>query len=219
MKLPFLHTLTQNRKKRADALAEAKLAREERNRKLDELHAELQAKVQQSKNELKELQTMHEKYHPVDATEEIQKKTIFDKIKKQKVIIEVDDGERQKEYNAKVIDGIYITWKQGRTKFKKIIASQPRRYERSAAFGLWYDRGIKYYILKHAETTKDPKQGSFNVRQIKHSMRLMKAIQDAEMHQEMAKATKGKNKIELYFIIAIIIISVVGIMASGGYFK
>jgi len=219
LKIPYLSDSLERRKLQ---IQEKKLSLEERNNSLANIRAELEEQIKKDKKALEELRHEREKIkslNPIDATDEVTKRTRMDKIRKQKVEIEVSDTERTITYSAKIEDGIYITWKEGRTKYKKIIATPAKRFERPVAFGLWYARGIKYFIKKHADATHNPDASTFELRQVKFVLRMVQAVKDAEMHNEMAKATKGKTKEALYFIIALVIVSVVGILGSGGYFK
>jgi len=140
------------------------------------------------------------------------------RIGKQRIEIEVIDGERTGFFPAKIIEGYWIEWKEGKETYKKIIGTKPRTFEYKTF--IFWRRGLKYYIKRNAEVTHEPDASAFVLPQAKFAMRIVAAVIKAETFVEIAKATSGKNTKELIiFIAAIVIMGIAGIAGTGGYFK
>ncbi len=144
----------------------------------------------------------------------------LDKIRSQRIELEIKDNERSVIVRAKVIDGYYIEFKYQGKKQKKIIASAPVTFEYEfIPFVIWR-RGLKYYMLAHEESTCTPFSTVPKLTQAKIALKVMRAISEAETWIEIAKATKGTDRKQvMMFLIVIGIISIIGILAAGDYFK
>jgi len=140
------------------------------------------------------------------------------RIGKQRIEIEVLDGERSSFYPAKIIDGYWIQWKDDNEVHKKIIGTRPRTFEYKTF--IFWRRGLKYYIKRDAEITHEPDASAFVLPQAKFAMRIVAAVIKAETFVEIAKATRGKDRKELIiWLVAFVILGLGGIAGSGGYFK
>lgn len=212
--------ITKSRSKRKEE--KERLEQEKKQNQLDreKFDENLEKKIVESEAKLENLKQQFITYSPIDSTGLVQKRTQLDRIRPHKLEIEVSDGGMASTYNAKVVDSFYIQWKQGRTTFKKIISTPPKKYERALIPIIWWKRGLKYYIKKGAEATHDPDASAFDLAQAKFVMKLVEAIAKAETFQEIAKATRGHDrKQQLIFVAGMVIIAIAGIAGTGEYFK
>lgn len=151
----------------------------------------------------------------IESTKYIEKQGRF---KKQRIEIEVIDGERASSYTAKIIEGYWIQWKEGRQEHKKIIGTLPRVFEHKIF--IFWRRGLKYYIKRNAEVTHEPDAAAFILPQAKFAMRLVKAVIEAETFVEIAKATKGQDrKIMTMWMVLVGFMGLLIMLGTGGYFK
>lgn len=185
--------------------------------------AELETKIDASEQEIAELQKKKDELDNamkigIDSTEDTRKKTTFDKIRKLRTEIVVQDHGRDKTYRCET-DGYFLRWREGIKKQEIIIATRPREHETEMIPIIWYRRSLRYYVKKGEKTTHYPNIG-FKLPQAKYAMDLVDAVTEAKTFQEMAKATKGTDRKQLMmWLIAIIIIAIAGIAGTGGYFK
>ena len=209
-------------KRRTQKKAKAELARQRTLRK-EQFSAELTKKITDQKLEIKAQQKQMatlEQSGAVFSTDFIRKKSKLDKIRAQRIEIEIRDGERSTITTAKVVDGLFIEFRYKGKKQKKIIATKPTIFEYPLIPVLWWRRGLKYYILAYEETTCLPFSTVPKLTQAKLAMGMVGAVAKYKMWYEVARSTQGSNRKELMlWLITIGLVAIVGILASGDYFK
>ncbi len=102
----------------------------------------------------------------------------------------------------------------------KLLLPSPVTFEYEFIPYLLWRRGLKYYILANQETTCLAFSNVPKIVQAKIVMKMVRAVAEAETWVEIAKATKGTDRKQLMmWLLAITIISVVGLLVAGDYFK
>jgi len=177
---------------------------------------EQKLKVQNYLNDIQEIQN----YGAVYSTDTVTKKGRMDKIRAQRVEIEVKDGERVTTMKAKVVEGYFIEFRYRGQKQKKIIVTRGIPFEYVFIPFFSWRRGLKFYILAHEEMTCNAFSTVPKLTQAVLAMKIFKAVKEAETWVEVARATKSTDrKVLTMWLVTIGIISIVGILAAGQYFK
>ncbi len=193
------------------------------NQKLKDESRSLETKIANYKDDMEDLkQEMQqlERTGAIHSTDLTSKRGRLDKIRAQRLEIEIRDGERSTYAKAKVVDGFYIEFRYKGKKQRKIIATNPVTFEYEFIPYLLWRRGLKYYTKAHEETTCLAFSNVPKIIQAKVVMKMVRAVAEAETWIEIAKATKGTDRKQLMmWLIAITIISVVGLLVAGDYFK
>ena len=103
---------------------------------------------------------------------------------------------------------------------KKIVVTLPVQFEYTVIPILWLKRGLKYYILYGEAVTCAPFSTVPKLVQATLAMDLVYEVAVNEQWKEVSKAAKSTDKKQLMmWLVTVGIIAIVGILASGDYFK
>jgi hypothetical protein len=140
------------------------------------------------------------------------------RLRKQRIELEIVDGERATNVKCKIVDGYMLEFKFDGKKQRKIIGTRPRTAEYKVL--IFYRRVLKWYIGRFAEVTHDPEAGALDLPQAKFAMELVNAVVKYRTFVELAKANKGKNTKELIiWVVALVVLGGLGMLTNAGYFK
>ncbi len=234
MKNPFakIHKQRENRAiKKEIRKKEAEASKEERER----IIADYQTRKKEAEKQLEAFQEKLTAIHEasletiqnkltdlgaIDSSEVGNKLFAMDKIKKQAIEVEVKDGERSIFVKGRIVDKYFLEYRLGRKKTKIIIVGPPENFERVVIPHLIVKRGIQYTHIKGEAYTHDPYITSFDLIQVKMILGITEAVSDAKMYEEIAHASRGRDKKEqAMWMILVGVLAIVGMLSNAGYFK